>query len=211
MAEFDLIPPSYARGKRVHRRAKYLLVAAAAGLIVIGASWLALHTRVVLKAREVAHLQARSRLAAAGRAQQQQYRDGVRAAERKLAALHALRGWGSVRVLIEAIDAAYVDGIWVDEMRLTRQVRFAAPAARSGPAARVPSDMAYPSDVEHTAEIAGHAVDQSALGEFLRRLGRQPGISAVRLVDTGMRASADTGELDAKIALSVGDRPGGAQ
>lgn len=210
MTEFDLMPPGYARGKRMHRHAKYLLAAAVTAAIVVGASWLALHTLVVVKAREVAHLQARSRLAAADRARLQQDRERVLAMQRQLAALEALRGADSLRLFIDAIDAAYVPGIWFEQMRLTRHIILPAPAAKRGRTAAPPAEAVLPPDVEHTAEIDGHAVDYSALGEFVRRLGRQPGVFAVRLIGTGMRAGVDAGPLEAKIALNVGDRPGGA-
>ena len=220
MAEFDLIPPDYARGRILRRRMKGFAIALASVASVAALAWLGLHSLVSAESGKVARLQQARQLSAKGEAAAQEYRQRKRAAEQQLEALDELRGRDRVRILVQAIDAAYVEGVWFDALRFYRREILPAgdrraPAAQPGraraAAQKAPPRGAAPPEIEQYAEITSHAVNHSALAEFLHRLGQQPGISDVRLIDSDMRANAQVAAIDARISLLVDGKSRGPQ
>ncbi len=220
MSEFDLIPPDYARGRILRRHLKTfaLALASVAGLAAL--AWLGLHSLIAAENGKAARLQQATRLTAQGEAAAQEYRQRKQAAERQLEALDELRGRDRVRVLVRAIDAAYVEGVWLDAMKFYRREILPADGARAGAvqpgrarpvAPNAAPGGASPPAIEQYAEIAGHAVNHSALAEFLRRLGHQPGLADVRLIDSGMSEHAEAAAIDARISLLIDDKARGRQ
>lgn len=57
---------------------------------------------------------------------------------------------------------------------------------------------------QQRAKIRGHALDHSTLAEFINRLGDQPGIGQVRLVDTGARVYSSVQVVDFELAAALG-------
>ena len=57
---------------------------------------------------------------------------------------------------------------------------------------------------QQRAKIRGHALDHSTLAEFINRLGDQPGIGQVRLVDTGARLYSSVQVVDFELAAALG-------
>lgn len=223
MAEFDLIPADYALGRMLRRRMKCFLVTLAAIAGMVALMWLGLHSLLVMERSEVARLQERARHMVEAKARLEQDRERTRGAERQLEALDDLRGRDRLLVFIKAIDAAYVDGVWFDEVRFFRREKLVARAPEAATRATQPpragggkeqagsNATAKLPDIEQAAEIAGYAVNHSALAEFVRKLGDQPGISGVQLIDSGMRTTADVQAIEARIALLVGDKSRGPQ
>ncbi len=220
MAEFDLIPPDYARGKILRRRTKGFALALASVACLVALAWLGLHSLISVESGKAARLQHARQISDQGEAAAREYLQRKQAAERQLQALDELRGRDRIQIFVRAIDAAYVEGVWVDALRFYRRENLAAghprpPAAQPGrgrPAVQnAPPRGATPPEIEQYAEISGHAVNHSALGEFLRRLGRQPDIAEVRLIDSGMRPHAEVAAIDAKISLLIADKARGRQ
>lgn len=215
MAEFDLIPPDYARGRILRRRMKALAIVLASVACLVAIAWLGLHSLISAESGKAARLQQAKQLSVKGEAAAQEYRQRKQAVERQLAALDELRGRDRVRIFVRAIDAAYVEGVWFDALRFYRREQLpagdprgsaAAPGRARAGAQNAAPRVATPAEIEHYAEIAGHAVNHSALAEFIRRLGHQPGIADVRLIDSGMRAHAEVAGIDARISLSIDPR-----
>jgi hypothetical protein len=207
MSEFDLIPPDYVRGKTLRRQMKWFIVALVAVASLVALGWLGLRSLVALENREVARLQEQGRLAALGKAKEEAYRQRTQVAAHQLDVLDELRGRDRMLMFFKAIDAAHVEGVWFDEVRFAR--RAAPGSIEAGAAGKAPDPKdpsAKPAEIEQVAEIAGYAVSHSKLAEFMRSLGRQPGIAAMRLIDSGLRTNANTQAIDARISLRVDDK-----
>jgi hypothetical protein len=206
MSEFDLIPPDYVRGRMLKRRIKWSIVALAsvAGLVALG--WLGLHSLVSLENGEVVRLQEQGRLMALGKAKEEEVRQRSQAAAHQLEVLDELRGRDRVLMFIHAIDAAHVEGVWFDEIRFARRA-VGGPEAGKAPDPKGRAEK--PPEIEQVAEITGHAVTHSTLAEFMRALARQPGIAAMRLIDSGMSASGDLQAVGARISLRVDNKARG--
>ncbi len=207
MAEFDLIPPDYARRKLLMRWLRVFVMAFAAVALFIGTARAALQWLLVKQRSEVAQLQEQGRFYARDKQREQQFAERVGAVRRQLVAYEELTGQDTVLVFVSAIDAAYVDGVWFDELRLLRteqpRTRGAAspPAQAARPATSMKDDAGNGSAIRHSGEIVGHAVSHVALAEFLRRLAGQPGVSTVQLAESNLRASGEFTAIEARIAL----------
>ncbi len=222
MAEFDLIPADYAHGRLLRQRVRHFLVALAAITCIVALAWLGLRSLIFMERGQLARLQERARSIGEAKGRLEQDRGRILSARRQLEALDELRGRDRVLVFLRAIDAAYVEGMWFDEVRFFRREKVRVPtpgspaaqapgaAAGNGDAAAKPGAAALP-EIEQAAEIAGYAMNHSALAEFVRRLAEQPGISGVRLVDSGMRTTADVPAIEGRIALVVAGKSGSAQ
>ena len=200
MADIDMIPRSYRAAARVRRTVRQAgLALACAALLGIGAVG-GLHWRGAALARQAAALEA-----AANQTQLDRTRDAALQAAgmhllRADATLHALRREGELEALSRAFDAALTDQVWLTGLTLVRD-------AQGGPAKDAPSDPA----IEQVAaadsadgaptwrlasaiQISGQATDYGAVTAFLAALGRQNGISGLRLVASS--AGAESGAID---------------
>ena len=218
MADIDLIPADYAKLALVRRRAKPLLIALVALALAVGVARLTLHLLVSSENASIVRLQNEGRISARSNAEADHFRQQKQMAEKQLAELHELRGQDRMGLLLRAIDAAYSDSIWLDQLRFFRRdlptgdLNALPGGARSGiivvPKENIPAPGAGPahSGVEQRAEIVGHAASHTKLAEFMRGLGSQPGIVEVRLVDTGLGSYASTPVIDLTLMLLVDDK-----
>lgn len=216
MADIDLIPADYTKRAVLRRRMGPLLAALIALVLVIGLARLSLYLLVSSEKAKIAQLQKQSEVSARTRAEADRFRQQKLLAEKQLEELDELRGRDRLRVLVRAIDAAYSDSIWFEQLRF---FRGAAPTGdlsslpgggRSGvivaPKETAPGSGAAPGGIEQRAEIIGHATNHTKLAEFMRALGRQPGIAEVRLVDTGLGTYANTPVIDLTLVLLIDDK-----
>ena len=218
MADVDLIPADYARLARVRSRVKPLLMALIAVALVVGLARLALSLLVSFENANIAQLQKESQIAARTKAEADNFRQQKQRAEKQLAELDELRGRDRLRLVLRAIDAAYSDSIWVEQLRFFRRelstgdLSSLPGGGRSGvivvPRQNIPGPGTAPASpgVEQRAEIVGHAINHTKLAEFMRGLGSQPGIAEVRLVDTGLGSYAGTPVIDLTLMLLVDDK-----
>jgi len=208
MSGIDLIPADYARAQTVRRRLRRLMVAcvAVAALTVFAKATLA----VLLSAEkdELARLQATKRLWQEAKTRTDQHAGEASATEKQLAALAELRGRDHVRLLLEAVDRAYVEKVWFDEIRYFR--RELAGEAGNGPgsprtagAARAAGGASGAQHVEQRVSMVGHAMNHVTLAEFMKRLELQPAVAELNLVDTSPRSYPHAMIIDFKLSLAV--------
>ncbi len=219
MADIDLIPADYARLALVRRRLKPLLIALMALALVVGLARVALYLLASFENANIAQLQKEGQIAARIKAEADNIRQQKQLAEKQLADLDELRGRDRLGRLLRAIDAAYSDSIWLEQLRFFRRDLSAGDlgslpgGGRSGiiavPKESIPAPGAAPAPAgfEQRAEIVGHAVNHTKLAEFMRGLGSQPGIAEVRLVDTGLGSYSSTPVIDLTLMLLVDDKP----
>ncbi len=218
MAELDLIPADYARRQVLRRRLGQLFTAAVALACLLVLARAALYLLVSAEKRQVAELQRQAELWAQGKARIEEYQKRKLAAQQQLIALDELRGRDRLRLFLTALDAAYVENVWFDEIRYYR--RNDAPArspdappgvARAGIIVLPEKNAAAPAapDVGQRVEIAGHAANHATLAQFMRRLEGQRGIAEVSLLDTSARSYPNVVVIDLKLALSIDEKARG--
>jgi hypothetical protein len=201
MAELDLIPADYAQRQNLRRRLRRFALALVLLACLLGLARSALHFLTSAEKIEVARLRGQEQLLAQTKAKVEDYRSRKLATEKQLTALDELRGRDRLRLFLKAVDAAFVENVWFDEMRYYRRD---IPA----PAKNVPDPAAAGrgADIEQRVEIVGHAINHATLAEFMRRLEGQPGIADVSLVDTRPRAYPNTIVIDLKLSLLIDEK-----
>lgn len=218
MADIDLIPAEYAKRALVRRRLKPLLIALVALVLAVGLARLALYLLASAESANIAQLRKEDQVSARNKAEADGIRQQKQLAERQLAELDDLRGGDRLGLLLRALDAAYSDGVWFDQLRFFRRdlatgdLSALPGGGRSGiivvPKENVPAPggAPAPAGVEQRAEIVGQSTSHTRLAEFMRNLGNQPGIAEVRLVDTGLGRLGSTPVIDLTLMLLVDDK-----
>jgi Tfp pilus assembly protein PilN len=136
-------------------------------------------------------------------------------AEQRLTVLATLRGQGAVTPISAAIDAALNERVWLQALvfrRADEYVEASPEASTKGYFIVLPKDdsAGFPAArawrMRRTLEISGHALDHTALAEFITRLGRQAGIEEVRLISTAAHRAMSTEVIDfSAVALVSGN------
>jgi hypothetical protein len=221
MAEFDLIPQDYARNQVLRRRVKWFVRAVAAVVLLTALARLGLALGSRHERAEVARLRQQSQIAQQEKARVNALRQQKLVAEEQLRALDKLRGRDRVRLFLDAMDAAYINGIWFDQIRYYRsEVRptgnlNALPGGAHSRIIVVPKEnlpaSAAGGPIEQHVELFGHALNHSLVAEFMRALDRQPGIVDLRLLDTGLRTYVNAVAIDFKLTLRVDEKAGRQQ
>lgn len=196
MSGMDLIPADYARAQTVRRRLRRLAAAcvAIAALTIVAKATLAL--LLSAEKEELARLQVTKRLWQDAKTRTDKHAAEASATEKQLAALAELRGRDHLRLLLDAVDKAYVDKVWFDELRFYRREI----ASGSGSAASGASGAQH---VEQRVAMVGHALNHVTLAEFMKRLELQPAVAELNLVDTSPRSYPQTMIIDFKLSLLV--------
>ena len=222
MADVDLIPADYSKAQLVRRRVRQLLIACVSVVVVVGVARLALNLVMSSEKLNIARLEKEGQLSARSKAEADNYRQQKLLAENQLAELDELRGRDRLKLLLQAIDAAYNDSVWLDELRFFRRdpvpsvptgnMSSLPGGARSGiivvPRQNVPVSGAAPpsAGIEQRVEIVGHATNHTRLAEFMRSLSNQPGIADVRLLNTGLGSYGNSPVIDLTLMLLVDDK-----
>jgi hypothetical protein len=169
----------------------------------------------------IARLEKEGQISARIKAQADNFRQQKLLAEKQLAELDDLRGGDRLRLLLRAIDAAYSDSIWLDELRFFRRdpvpsgnTKLLSGGERSGiivvpgQSVTVPGAEPPPAGIEQRVELVGHALNHTHLAEFMRSLGGQPGIAEVRLIDTALGSYGGNPVIDLTLMLLVDEKRG---
>jgi hypothetical protein len=214
MAELDLIPVDYLQRQVLRHRLRRFVAAIAVIACLTGLVKLVLHVGIAAEKAQVATLQSEARRWAQGKAKVEEYRKSKLAAEKHLAALDELRGRDRLRLLLQALDAAYVENVWLDEIRYYRRDPPSTAALDVPGAPRtgivvvqqnsVPGRNAR--DIEQWVGITGHAINHAMLAQFMRKLERQPGIADVSLLNTAPRAYPNALIIELKLSLLVDEK-----
>jgi hypothetical protein len=208
MSEFNLIPADYAREQVLRRRVRkasagvlllcclVLLARSALGLLVTG------------ERNYVAQLQTKRQLWQESKAKTEQYTRDALVAEKQLLALNELRRREHLRLFLEALDTAYVDKVWLEEIKYYRRENLPAAAPAAGTRAIAPAVAqkgagAPAARVEQRIAMTGHATNHVMLAEFMRKLENQPAVAELTLLDTSPRAYPQGLIIDFKLALLV--------
>lgn len=211
MREIDLIPREHVEWRRVRR---WLVLAASmlAALIALTVSgWLALAWQLAQERPRVA--QARQATQHAGQQRTRLAELGARKAalDARLDRLKQLQhpAW---QTALYSVDAAAGNGLWLDRLTFGGGAPELSPTGANSSAAPSPDPAASQPGASPTAwyqvfELTGHAVDHAAVTEFMRRLTDQPGIRAVRLLDTGLRRYSTTSVVDFTVSARLGASP----
>ena len=217
MSEFNLIPADYAREQRLRRRLRL----ASAGLLVLCCLMLLARSALGLlisgERNHVAQLQTKRQLWQESKAKTEQYTRDALVAEKQLLALNELRRREHLRLFLEALDIAYVDKVWFDEIKYYRRENLPAagapPAgARAVAAAGAQKEAGVPAArVEQRIAMTGHATNHVMLAEFMRKLEGQPAVAELTLLDTSPRAYPQGLIIDFKLALLVERKAKGLQ
>jgi hypothetical protein len=194
VSEFNLIPADYAREQALRRRLRWAI----ASFIVLGCLVVAARTvlgvLVAGEREELTQLQAKKRQWQENKARTEKYAAEALAAEKQLLALDELRGREHLRLFLEALDGAYVDKVWFDDIKYYRRE---APVPPKG------TGVAAAQRVEQRVGMTGHATSHVTLAEFMRRLESQPAVAELALVDTSPRSYPNALIIDFKLGLLV--------
>jgi hypothetical protein len=217
VADVDLIPAEYSKARFARRRVKQLLLVCVSVVVVVGLARLALNLMTSFEKLNIVRLEKEGQISALSKGEADSFRQQKLFAEKQLAELDELRGRDRLGLLLHAIDAAYSDSIWLDELRFLR--RDPVPAGntsalpggeRSGiivvPRQNVPASAVLPAGIEQRVEIVGHATNHTRLADFMRILGSQPGIAEVRLLNTGLGSYRNSPVIDLTLMLLVDDK-----
>jgi hypothetical protein len=211
MADIDLIPKEYRLQRRLRRGLQWFLVGVISIACITAAVRLSLWFVTSKEHREIARLRAQEQDVARVKAGMQQYEQQKTTAEKQLKTLETLRTSTRTKLLFEALDAAYLSGIWFDNVTVQRATVAAAAAQstlagatsptlpKTAPAVPHATDSA--GRVAQRVELVGHAADHSRLASFMVKLGEQPAVSDMRLLDTGSRAYSTATVIDFKLSL----------
>lgn len=210
----DLIPSDFRKSQRTRHFLRSTLLAVVLILGVLGLARLALEMLISADQARIAQLRERD-----GSSQRQQsvlagLRQRKQQIEQQLATLASLRGSERVASLLRGLDAAFVDGVWLETLRLAQSLPddaaagkpgapAVAPAPAAGAAAGGPGSGGKVASGIHSAEITGHALDHTRLAGFMRTLGAQPGIAQLVLVDSRARPQGSGEGVDFTLALQV--------
>ena len=213
MADIDLIPKQYVAQRLLRRRGRQLAAALLGVACLVGAARAGLWVATSHEQQELARLRRNETDSAATRARVQEFEAQKAAAEKQLKSLTDLRGRGRAALVLNALDGAYLNGVWLDEIRSFRTapaeaqpaVTVAKPATPApAPAPAAATTPARP--MQQRVELAGHAVDHARLAAFITRLSGQPAFAEVQLLDTSARAYSAATIVDFKVMLVVSDK-----
>jgi Tfp pilus assembly protein PilN len=214
MAGIDLIPRQYALQRRLWRHCKWFAAAMLSLVCLVAAARGALWFGAVTEHRQLSDLRKNEQHSSDSLAKVRQFEEQKAAAQKELKALADLRGRDRVRMLVEALDQAWLNGIWLDEIRSFRAGNLPSVNGQAGsPSSAVPvanpqsaaAQATPPAAVQdqHRVELAGHAVEHSGLAAFMTLLAAQPAVSDVRLLDTSSNGSSTEPSIDFRMSLAI--------
>ena len=208
----DLIPDDYRHHLDLRRAVRNFITACVVVLACIGLIKMLLTYLIWRENVQVVRLEQQENVLEQNKAKTETYRQQKQVTEQQLAALNELRGRDRVAIFLQAIDSAYAEGIWFDNLRFMRRSSTGTldnvPGAVNTGIIVVPANAETPQslEVDHGAEIVGHAVNHSMLAEFMRKLGTQASVADLRLIDTGTRNYTTMQVVDFNLALQVSEK-----
>jgi hypothetical protein len=215
MADIDLIPKQYVLRRVLQRRLKWLVAALVALGCLVGVARAALLWASSDENQQIARLRKNELDTAQSKARMQDYQQQKAVAQKQLEALADVRGRGRINLLFEALDAAYLSGVWFDEIRTfrtaggaVRTAAVAAPAPAQAAATPASASASIPAGArtEQRVELVGHAIDHMRLASLINRLGALPSVTDVQLVDTNARAYSTATVIDFNVSLAIAQK-----
>ena len=205
MAEMDLIPQSYRDALRLRLTLKVFLLALTALLAFVGLGRVGLYSVTRAQQPALDGLRQRQATAASQRTRIDELRAAKAKAETRVKMLAHLRGSDAVAVLSAAIERAINDRVWLQEVKFLRAgeyVELKPEAVATGYFLIVPKDDNKTNGpdrawrMQQSLELVGHALDHSAIAEFITRLSSQEEFKDVRLVNSRVHTEPDGEVVD---------------
>jgi cell division protein FtsB len=214
MSSIDLIPGDFRRAEALRQRIRRFIAACVLVLVGMAATRMLLGYLTWRERAVVVRIEQQQQLLAHSQAKTEELRQQQRVTEQQLAALDQLRGRDRVALFLSAIDQAYDARIWLDSVHFLRRGGVGMPA--NAPAATSAGILVVPQaagaepqlDVSQGADLYGHAINHSVLAEFMQRLGAQPAVADLRLINTATRSYVDTQVIDFNLSLQVNEKSG---
>ncbi|MBK7616682.1 MAG: PilN domain-containing protein [Burkholderiales bacterium] len=183
MHDIDLIPADYRALRQGRRWWAWSGAAIAVALLATAGARTWLHGAIAREAPQVAALRTQDREAQALRdellalsQQETRLRDQVQG----LRALRRNPPWQTaLRAVDQALDQTPAPRLWLEQL----QVQAAPPS--------------------HQLALKGHAADHAALSQFVQALGLQPGLTEVRLTQSGLRQAAGVDVVDFELRATL--------
>lgn len=193
--EIDLIPGDFRKQRALQRLSINFLLVCTGVLCLIAIAWVTLAYISQRDTAQFMRLEQEQKTLLQSQSITEELRQQKRLTEQQINALAQLRGHDQVALFLNALDAAYQSGIWLDTLHFMRR-----PAS-------TPADKSAGSnpvlDLSQRAEIVGHATSHTALAGFMRGLGAQPGLTGLKLVSTGTRSATPVPVVDFNLTLQV--------
>lgn len=205
MTDMDLIPDEFRRElARQRHRSRFMW----ASLILVGFLVVARATIGYMTWRDqtqVIALQQRQQALSQSQTEADSLRQQRLITQQQLAALNQLKGRDQVSQFMHSIDDAYLEHIWLDSVRFQRREGTGTPATAEGVPAIARDSAVDTGDlaVLHDAEMTGHASSHSELANFMQRLGAQPAVLNLRLINTETRSYTGVQVIDFRLALQM--------
>lgn len=212
MGEMNLIPDDYRLNLDLRRVLRNFMIACVVVLGCVGIGKMLLTYLIWRENVQVVRLEQQEQVLQHNKSRTEEYRQQKQVTEQQLAALNELRGRERVTLFLQALDSAYAEGVWFDSLRFMRRSSTGTldnvPGAANAGIIVVPDGAETPQSLEISqgAEIIGHAVSHSLLAEFMRKLGTEPSIADLRLIDTGTRSYTTMQVVDFNLALQVNEK-----
>jgi cell division protein FtsB len=209
MGNMDLIPEDYRQNLGMRRMLHNFIAACMMVVLVVGLAKALIAYLTWRENVQVVRLEQQEQVSQQTKSKTEEYRQQKQVTEQQLAALHELRGSDRVTIFLHAIDHAYSEGVWFDNLRFMRLNSTGTlanlPGAANAGIIVVPNDAETPQSLEinHSAEIIGHAMNHSVLAEFMRKLGAEPNVADLRLIDTGTRSYTTMQVIDFNLNLQM--------
>lgn len=209
MPDIELIPADYAAvrlwRRRVHRIAWILGVLV---FVTAGArAWLA--WRITTERPLVERLKLEEKQAADRRTRLIALHSAKTASETQLESLQRLRDGAAWEMVFRAVDSAHSPKLWFESMEYQRELPAVAVAqlVASPGAAKPLLAKVEPALPRHRFEILGHALSHASITDFMQGLEQRPGISGVRLAETGLRTVSAGEVVDFRLAGLLAPQP----
>jgi cell division protein FtsB len=212
MGDMDLIPDDYRQRLDLRRVLRNFIVACVVvvSFLVLGKALLAY--LIWRENVQVVRLEQLEQVLQNNKSKAAQFRQKKQVTEQQIVALNELRGRDRMALFLRAIDSAYSEGVWFDNLRFMRRSSTGTldnvPAAANAGIIIVPdgAETSQSLEINHGAEIIGHAVSHSMLAEFMRSLGAEPSVADLRLIDTGTRSYTTVQVVDFNLALQISQK-----
>ena len=213
MDEMDLIPNEY-RANLARRQLLHKFLFACLLVVFCVALGRALLSYLIWRENvQVVQLEQLENASEQNKAKAAAYTLQKQVTEKQLAALNALRGRDRVALFLQAVDLSLGDGVWFDSVHFMRKTGTGTlQDARGGPAAGiivVPSnaEKAHTLDISQGVDIVGHAANHTVLAEFMRKLGAQPNVVDLQLLNTNLRTYKTMQVVDFSLNLLLDKKP----
>lgn len=209
MHEMDLIPGDYRQDLKLQRSVRLFLLACLAVLCLTGLTKALLTYLTWHESQQTVQLKRQQQIWTQNQIRSETLRQQKGIAQQQLNALEALRGGDRVPVFLQAVDQAFSEGIWFDSVHFMRGHGTATPANLPGSAhvgvLVLPNGAEDKTafEINQNIEVVGHALNHSLLAEFMNKLGAQPGVADLRLIDTSTRNYTTMQVVDFKLTLQM--------